>query len=246
MTSIVVPSFAKINHEKVKFSPICRNRHGMIRSQISYDDKDLIFKGPRMFLGNRVLEQENHLYFDLILDPSAKQTAEFKHFANLLEETVLGHLFQNRQSWYAAEVSMTQIEYDLCPVIKRSVFYPDRDSLKIRTQSDQVEIFDQDDVLVPFPVLRAGYPIIPVFQIEGVTLNGHNLRVNWSLHHMRVKVPEISVKGCMLADVTEGTEEIEDCSPDTEDTEDTEDTSDSDSDSDSDGGDTGDTGDTDI
>lgn len=215
----IIP-YTSVDLEDVECHPLTKKTH-LLTSLIRYHHNPLLIQGPRMFLGSEIRTHQGYYYIDLIFDPVMSKLVID------LDASIIAEIFANSSQWYpelqseqGEQISITQIEQEFIPSIKRSTIYKDRQSLKLKIPTTRIEIYDQDDLPIPVTMIKSHFRVIPLLHMKAVCRDDSRLWIEWDLPQLKVIVPPSVFTSCQLVtndDPDDVGSSDEDTIPDTED-----------------------------
>lgn len=178
---------------------------------IKYDNKKVFVKGPRMSMGSDIIKSGDYFYIDLVFDLKNQNNVGLYKLIKNIDGYAISEVFENPAYWYNNEAGtgyLTQIEHDFIQTIKKSTIYDGRRSLKLKIPISEVEIYDQDNIIVPYQLVKEHFKAIPLLGLSCISKgsDGH-LWVDWKLPQIKVFIPETLIKGCQLIDIEDDSDE---------------------------------------
>lgn len=210
----IIPA-ASIDLEKMALSRLHQLNHDLIKCDITYNQHSLLIQGPKMFLGSSIAQCDNHFYIDLTFNHSH---SKFLKCVNNIDCLAMIEISDNCKQWYqgADDISLTQIEHEYIPSVKSSSIHTNRYSMKLKIPCDQIEFFDQDNIPVPYQLIKENYTVIPLLNLCGLYKDNQHIWADWGLPQLKIELLDNLLKGCQLIDIEESEDEaIPEDEPDT-------------------------------
>jgi hypothetical protein len=209
---IQINTASSVQLDKIQFEKLYKTSNGIIKTNVNYNSKDLLIKGPSMFFGHDIAKCGDDFYIDLVFDKKCKKNTKFYELVKSIDFLVISEIFENAKLWYPdlpTEPSLCQIESEYISTIKLSTMHADQSSLKLRTKADKIEFYDGDNAEVPFQLLKANFPTIPLLHLSHVYKENNHIWAEWEIVQLKTNLPEKIFGGCQLLDVEENSEEDE-------------------------------------
>lgn len=207
MTSPIINSISTIDLENIKFNKLELSKidNRLRESIIEYDGRDVYIKGPKMILGSDIVVSNNNCYIDLVFDNKSQNSMNFMKFVTDIDYLIIAQIHENSRLWYSRkttdQISLIQIEQEYIPTIKSSTIFNDRYSLKLKTEIDKIEFYDQDDNVVPYQLIKENYQVIPLLHLSSICKNNTHIWTEWKLPQLKIKMPLNVINGCQLNDI---------------------------------------------
>lgn len=199
--------------EKIRFGKVIPINPNLKKISLKYDGEPVMIRGPRMTLGTDIVIVADTYYIDLVFDQT-KWCQRLFNFVKGFDTLVMAEAYDHSNGLYGSDQTpLIQIEHEYLPSIRSSVIYQDRQSLKLKIPINDVEFYDQDNVVIPYQLIKEDYTVIPLLMLSEVFKDSSHLWTNWKLPQLKVELPETFLKGCQLADETapvDETDEVDD------------------------------------
>jgi len=205
MSNIIIHSPATVELDKITYSKLYKLKNGSLKGKISYNHGyNLYIKGPKMTLGSDIIKQNGYYYVDLTFDKKNKHNLKFLELVKKIDYLAISEIHENSQLWYPdhnEDVSLIQIEQEYIPTIKLSTIYTDCSALKLKISENKTEFFDQDNIAVPYQLIKENYMTTPLFHVEATCKDDQYIWTQWELSQLKVELPETVISGCQLIDI---------------------------------------------
>jgi hypothetical protein len=214
------PSIHKVDSidlSQFHFSKLYQTSNGIIKKTVKYSprdsvESDLYIRTPQMYFGSDPIQVEDDIYIDLVADPQNPKSLPFLEFVRNIDYLAIAEIYANGLQWYPDQQdspSLCQIECDYIPTIKLSTVYNDRQSLKIRAKSNQVEFFDDEGRIIAHKFLKEGYQTNAILRLSELSKNGDHSSVNWEVLQLKTCVPDVheNFDRCLLSDDSDDSED---------------------------------------
>ena len=180
---------------------------------ITYKGTDFLMRGPWMKLGSNVVKTGNQMLVDLVFDLTKKANRNFLKVLSDLDSLLIGEIYEHPKIWThetsETRLTLPQIEYEYVSSIRSSSIYNHRQSLITKNPIDEIEFYDQDDVVVPYQLLKEGYAAIPLLSLKALHKNESHYWAQWELVQLKIFMPPVQIPGCQLSDSSSENEEEE-------------------------------------
>lgn len=212
MSQYNIVSSDAIQLDEFRISKIYKTTNGTTKGTVTHKKKPVLISTPTMVLGADVIKTGGHYLVDLAFNLKNKKNVELLSTIRGLDAATVSNIYTNGELWYpeqSDEPSLCQIEKDYVPTIKSSLIKNDQLSLKLKMPVDAVEFYDQNNVSVPYQLLKAGYSVTALLQLSEVFMEGQHIWLDWKMPQLKAIIPDAVLKGCHLVDVVD-TDEDED------------------------------------
>lgn len=199
-----------IQLDEFRISKIYKTSNGTTKGTITHRKKPIIISTPTMLLGSDLVKSNGHYLIDLAFNLKNKKNADLLTTIRGLDSATISNIFTNAQMWYTGqedESSLCQIEKEFVPTIKSSLLKNDQLSLKLKMPIDGIEFFDQNNMSVPYQMLKEGYSVTALLQLSEVYMEGQHIWLDWKIPQLKAIVPDAILKGCHLVDIVESDED---------------------------------------
>lgn len=211
--NICIHSSISLKLEQVKFNKLYKTKLGPIKGTVTYNNQPMLIRGPKMYLGADIVKNGAYHYIDLVFDETNKNNMNFLGFVKDIDYLAIAEIHANSKLWYQTgtktnneQISLSQIEHEYIPTIKLSAVYNDRQSFKLKIHVDQIEFYDQDNVVVPYQLLKTKCHVIPLLQLSAVYKDDKRIWAEWELPQLKAELNDI-LNGCQLVDIEDDTSE---------------------------------------
>lgn len=201
----ILPS-TSLDFENIKIGHLFKTGHH-VKGTFTYNSRRFLIRGPKMLLGSSVIKNDNNYYIDLTFDQQSKSNLQFLKFVENIDYFAVAEIYENSKVWYQeieeieGSISLTQIEHEFISTLKKSTTHSDRRSLKLKIAVDQIEFYDQDNVDVPYQLLKENYYVVPLLQLSTIRKDDAHIWIEWELPQLKIELPENVFKGCQLVDI---------------------------------------------
>jgi hypothetical protein len=152
---------------------------------------------------------------DLTMDKRKSSHQEFYTLVKNVDYFSIAEIVEHPEQWYHThDISLIQIENEYIPTIKLSTMFSDRHSLKLKIPCHQIEFYDQDNMLVPYQLIKENYSVRPLLHLVATYKDDSHIWTQWALPQLKVTLPNTLLQECQLLDITDETDE--EAIPDTE------------------------------
>jgi hypothetical protein len=136
---------------------------------------------------------------------------KFLKNVNDIDCLVMIDISENAKSWYTGveDVSLTRIEQEFMPSIKKSSIHNDRYSFKLKIPCDKIEFYDQDNVQVPYQLIKENFKVFPLLYLSAIYKDNDHIWAEWELPQLKIELPDNILKGCQLVDINDSDSEDE-------------------------------------
>ena len=195
---------SKFEIEEVKYNGPYRTSNGMIKSHIKYQNKPILIRTPKMSLGADVAKSGNDYYVDLIFNNTVSNK-KFSRFITEIDHLNISEIYCNKELWYpdVKSAPLPMIENEYIPTIKLSTLYGDCKSLKFKAPIKNLSFFDQENVQAPYQLLKAGYQVVALLQLNHLYRDNNSVWADWNILQLKVTIPENIFDKCQLADIND-------------------------------------------
>jgi hypothetical protein len=218
--SLYIIPFASLDLENIKYHKLYRTSNGLVKGVFTYKDHDVLIKGPKMSLGSDVVKNGDYYYIDLVFDHNSKNNMNFMKFIRSIDHLSIAEIYEKSKLWYSKkqdDTSLVQIEQEYVPTIKLSSVYSDRESLKLKIPVDKIEYFDQDNVILPYQLVKENFQVIPLFKLVATYKDTIHIWTEWQILQLKIHLSDTMFKGCQLVDVEIDVSEDEEAVPNEDD-----------------------------
>jgi hypothetical protein len=181
-----------------------------VKGSITYGGQPLYIRAPKMYLGADIAKNGDCFYVDLTFDKT-KNNDKFFNFVKNIDYSAIAEITENIPLWYKdpANVSLIQVEQEYIPTVKLSTMFHDRHSMKLKIPADKIEFYDQDDINVPYQLIKENYSVIPLLHLIGTYKDDTHIWTAWELPQLKVVIPETVLTECHLIDVDDDDDDEE-------------------------------------
>jgi len=206
----IIPAMS-LELENVKIDKLYKIGNNVIKGEITYNDQKLLIKGPKMILGSPISKNDDYYYIDLTFDKKSNNNKNFMKQVNGIDYFAINDIFENFKQWYHGldNVSLVRIEQEYIPSVKKSSVYNDRHSLKLKVPCDKIEFYDQDNIALPYQLIKENFPVVPLLNLVAICKDNNHIWSEWALPQLKIDVPDNLLKGCQLVDIGESDSEDE-------------------------------------
>jgi len=212
MTQII--PFKLVSLENLSFGKFYTTGSNTITQSISYKkSKSLYIRGPQLRLGSNIIKSEGFFYIGLNFNQDSSLLKTIKNIDNL----AILEISHNTQLWYDTNdnIPLTRIENEFIPTIKNSSIHDDLYSISLKIPQDRIEFYDQDNVELPYQLIKEKYPVVPLLHLNAIYKMDNHIWCDWQLPQLKVIVPDNIIPNCQLTDINESDTE-DDTIPETE------------------------------
>jgi len=205
--NLCITSTSTIELENIRINKLHKTGKNIIKGGIVYNDNKLLIKGPRMTLGSSINKNGDYYYIDLrFSDKNTNQ--KFMKCINDIDCLVMIDIYENYKLWYGSnckdvneEISFTQIEQEYIPSVKKSSLHNGRFTMKFKVHNSKIEFFDQDNIVVPYQLIKDNFVVIPLLQLKALYKDSNHIWLNWSIPQLKIELPDNIFKKCQLVDI---------------------------------------------
>lgn len=201
-----------IQLDECQINKVYKTSNGIIKGQLTHKKKSIYISTPTMILGSDVNKSGDCYLVDLVFNLKNKKNLELLNTIRGLDATTVSCIHEQSNLWYINhkdEVGLTQIERDFKPSIKSSLIRNEQLSMKLKIPINSVEFFDNNNLQVPYELLKSGYSVTAILYLSEICMEGEHIWLEWRMPQLKVNIPDAVLKGCKLVDVEDSDEEAE-------------------------------------
>jgi hypothetical protein len=199
----IVPA-SLIQLESIKVGKLYKMEDNLIKGDIMHKDQQFFIKGPKMFLGSPISKTNGYYYIDLTFDQKSANR-KFLRCINDIDSVIIHDIHEQQKEWYTSgqNIDVLQIEQEFISSNKKSSIYDERQSIKIKIPHDKIEFYDQDNVVVPYQLIKENFQVVPLLHLTSVCKDKFHIWLEWSLPQLKVELPSNLLTGCQLVDIND-------------------------------------------
>lgn len=178
----------------------------------------LYIQSPKCLTKQGIVKSGKKMYCDLLLK---HEDESFLEFLESLESFCHKQIFANRDKWFDAELTMTDIENCfVCPTksFKSGKIHILRTNVPIRLGKCDMRIFNELEQDVPIESVTETTNVVTILEIQGIRCLARNFQIDLEIKQMMILKPRDIFEKCLFgknsgSKITEAEEEKSEPSP---------------------------------